>query len=190
MTNTTTPGQRFSYGLAVLVAVVGVATATVWGVTGVLDQVQQPESFTRADISGTLTVNLTQVGAHVIYYEGADPTALSASQLEIADTAQRGVAVRPYEQDLRYDVPGKPGTLGTAIAVFDADHTGSYAIATNATVTVTVTDTHAQLAVGDDLAPATIRAFLLPVLTALLSIIAAIAIAAQTRSRRRQKDQP
>lgn len=186
MTTSRTPRPRFSYGLAVLVAVVGVATATVWGVTGVLDQVQQPESFTRADISSTLTVTLTQVGAHVIYYEGADPTALSASQLEIADTTQRGVAVRPYEQDLRYDVPGKPGTLGTAIAVFDADHTGSYAIATKATIT----DAHAQLAVGDDLAPATIRAVLLPALTALLSIIAAIVIASQTRSRHTQKDQP
>ena len=186
MTSRTPPGRQVSYGFALLVAVVGVATAMVWGVTGVLDQVQQPEIFTRADVSGTLTVNLTQVGAHVIYYEGVGPAAIPADQLKVLDAAQRAVAVRPYRLDLRYDVPGKPGTLGTAVAVFDADHTGSYVIATKATVQAD----RAQLAVGDDLAPATIRAVLLPVLTALLSITAAIAIAAVTaRSRRERKDQ-
>ena len=70
--------------------------------------------------------------------------------------------------------------------VFDADHTGSFVIGTKATVQAP----RAQLAVGDDLAPATIRAVLLPVLTALLSITAAIAIAARTWSRRERKDQP
>ena len=158
----------------------------VWGVTGVLDQVQQPEAFTRADIAGTLTVNLTQVGAHVIYYEGVGPTAV-AGHLTVLDAAQRAVAVRPYGLDLRYDVPGMPGARGTAIGVFETDHTGSFVIATNATAQ----DARAQLAVGDDLAPATIRAVLLPVLTALLSITAAIAIAAVTAwSRRERKDQP
>lgn len=187
MISRTTPGRQVSYGLALLVAFVGVATAVVWGVTGVLDQVQQPEAFTRADISGTLTVNLTQVGAHVIYYESRGPAAVSAGQLKVLDASQRAVVVRPYGLDLRYDVPGKPGALGTAIGVFEADHTGSFVIATSATVA----DPRAQLAVGDDLAPATIRAVLLPVLTALVSISAAIAIAAATAwSRRERKDQP
>ena len=186
MTIRTTPGRQVSYGLALLVAVVGVATATVWGVTGVLDQVQQPENFVRADISSSVSVTLTQVGPHVIYYESHGPAAVSAGQLTVLDAARRTVAVRPYSLDLRYDVPGKPGALGTAIGVFDADHTGSYVIATNATVQ----DPRAQLAVGDDLAPATTRAVLLPLLTALLSITAAIAIAARTWSRRERKDQP
>ena len=186
MTIRTTPGRQVSYGLALLVAVVGVATAMVWGVTGVLDQVQQPEAFTRAHISGTLTVNLTQVGAHVIYYESHGPAAVSAGQLKVLDASHRAVAVRPYSLDLRYDVPGMPGALGTAIGVFEADHTGAFAISANSPVR----DAQAQLAIGDDLAPATLRAVLLPVLTALLSIIAAIAIAARTWSRRERKDQP
>ncbi len=186
MTIRTTPGRHVSYGLALLVAVVGVVTAMVWGVTGVLDQVQQPEAFTRADISGTLTVNLTQVGPHVIYYESDGPTAVSAGQLKVLDAARRTVAVRPYGLDLRYDVPDKQGALGTAVGVFEADRTGSFVIATNATVQ----DPRAQLAVGDDLAPATTRAIVIPALTALLSIIAAIAIAARTWSRRQRKDLP
>ena len=141
-TRTTPTGRRLSYGLAVLVAVVGVTTAAVWGVTGVLDQVQQPEGFVRADLSNGVSVTLTQVGPHVIYYEGHDPTTVSADQLQVLDSARRAVPVRPYRLDLRCDVPGKPGALGTAIAVFDANRTGSFVIRTDATAR----DAHAQLA--------------------------------------------
>ena len=47
-TNSTRIGRRLHYGLAVLGAVAGVTTAALWGVTGVLDQVQRPEYFVRA----------------------------------------------------------------------------------------------------------------------------------------------
>ena len=193
MTTRTVPtGRRLRYGLAVLVAVVGVTTAAVWGVTGVLDQVQQPEGFVRADLSAGVSVTLTQVGPHVIYYEGHDPTAVSADQLKVLDAAQRAVPVRPYRLDLRYDVPGKPGVLGTAIAVFDADRTGSFVIRTDATVhtDATVGDAQAQLAVGDDLAPGTVRAIAIPGLAALLSLVAAITLAARTWSRRERRTRP
>ena len=193
MTTRTTPtGRRLRYGLAVLVAVVGVSTAAVWGVTGVLDQVQQPGRFVRADISNSVSVTLTQVGPHVIYYEGHDPTAVSADQLKVLDAAQQAVPVRPYKLDLRYDVPGRPGVLGTAIAVFDANRTGSFVIRTDATdaTDATVRDAQAQLAVGDDLAPGTVRAIAIPGLAALLSLIAAITLAARTWSRRERRSQP
>ena len=190
MTTRTTPtGRRLRYGLAVLVAVVGVSTAAVWGVTGVLDQVQQPGRFVRADLSAGVSVTLTQVGPHVIYYEGRDPTAVSADQLKVLDAAQQAVPVRPYKLDLRYDVPGRPGVLGTAIAVFDANRTGSFVIRTDAT-DATVRDAQAQLAVGDDLAPGTVRAIAIPGLAALLSLIAAITLAARTWSRRERRSQP
>ena len=186
-TSTTPTGHRLSYGVAVLVAVVGMATATIWGVTGVLDQVQRPEGFARADISHGLSVNLAHLGPHVVYYEGRhDPTALSADQLTVVDAAQRAVPVRPYRLDLRYDVPGQPGALGTAIAVFDANRTGPFVIRTDATVQ----DAQAQLAVGDDLAPGLVRAITIPGLAALLSLIAAITLAAGTWSRRERRSQP
>jgi hypothetical protein len=174
----TRTGRRQSYGLAVLVAVVGVITAAAWGVTGVLDQVQRPEAFVRADISDRLIVALTQVGTHVIYYEGHGPGTLSANRLRVVDAAERAVPVRPYGLDLRYDVPGKPGTLGIAIGMFDAQTTGSFTVRTDATVG----DPQAKLAVGDDLAPATVRTVVLPGLAALLSVIAAIALAARART--------
>ena len=197
MTTRTVPtGRRLRYGLAVLVAVVGVTTAALWGVTGVLDQVQQPGRFVRADISAGVSVTLTQVGPHVIYYEGHDPTAVSADQLKVLDAAQQAVTVRPYKLDLRYDVPGKPGVLGTAIAVFDADRTGSYVIRTGSYVIRTdatqalAGDAQAQLAVGDDLAPGTVRAIAIPGLAALLSLVAAITLAARTWSRRERRTRP
>ena len=193
MTTRTVPtGRRLRYGLAVLVAVIGVTTAALWGVTGVLDQVQQPGRFVRADLSAGVSVTLAQVGPHVIYYEGRDPTAVSADQLKVLDAAQRAVPVRPYRLDLRYDVPGKPGVLGTAIAVFDADRTGSVVLRTDATVhtDATVGDAQAQLAVGDDLAPGTVRAIAIPGLAALLSLVAAITLAARTWSRRERRTRP
>lgn len=171
--------SRLGYALAALVAVVGMATAMVWGITGILDQVQQPEAFVRAEIPGSVTVALTEVGPHVIYYEGADASAVSAERFEVHDARDTAVAVRPYRQDLRYDAPGKPGTLGTAIGVFDAERTGAFVIGTLAAVP----DAHAQLAVGDDLAPATVRAVLLPALAALLSVDAALALAFATWAR-------
>ena len=193
MTTRTVPtGRRLRYGLAVLVAVIGVTTAALWGVTGVLDQVQKPEGFVRADISNGVSVTLTQVGPHVIYYEGRDPTAVSADQLQVLDSAQRAVPVRPYGLDLRYDVPGRPAVLGTAVAVFDADRTGSFVIRTDATdaTDATVRDAQAQLAVGDDLAPGTVRAIAIPGLAGLLSLAAAITLAAGTWSRRERRTRP
>ena len=185
-TSTTPTARRLSYGVAVLVAVVGMTTATIWGVTGVLDQIQRPEGFARADISHGLSVTLAQPGPHVVYYEGHGPTTVSADQLTVVDAAQRAVPVRPYRLDLRYDVPGQPGALGTAIAVFDANRTGPFVIRTDATVQ----DAQAQLAVGDDLAPGMVRAIAIPGLAALLSLIAAITLAAGTWSRRERRSQP
>lgn len=176
-------GGLLGFGLAALVAVVGVTTATVWGVTGILDQTQTPAEFVRADVPGAVSVVLTQVGPHVVYYEGENANAVPAGQVDVTGADGAAVTVRPYTLDLRYDVPGRPGTLGTAIAVFDAHRTGSYLVGTGATVA----DPGAQLAVGNNLAPATVRAVVLPALAALLSVLAALAIAVQTWSRRNRR---
>lgn len=176
--------------LAALVALVGVSTAVVWFATGLLDQTQAPTAFARAGVPGSVSVELTQVGSHVIYLEGADPAGVPAAQLDVTGVDGAAVPVRPYSLDLRYDVPGRPGVLGTAIAVFDADRTGSYTVETDAVVAdVVVADRGAQLAVGDDLAPATVRAVVLPALVALVSVLAACALAVRTWIRRRRRSQ-
>lgn len=178
------------FGLAALVAVVGVATAAVWGVTGILDQTQAPADFSRADVPGEVSVVLTHVGPHVVYYEGADPT-LPAGEVVVTGSDGSRLEVRPYALDLRYDVPGRPGAVGTAIGVFDADRTGAYLVGTRATVTEPhVQPADAQLAVGDDLAPATVRAIVLPALAALGSVVVAIALAVRTWARRNWRSHP
>ena len=174
------------FGLAALVAIIGVTTAVVWCVTGILDQTQAPAAFAPAQVPGTVSLVLTQVGQHVVYYEGDDPTALSAGQLEVTAADGAAIEVRPYAHDLRYDVPHRPGVIGTAIAVFDADRTGSYSIGTKATVA----EPGARLAVGDDLAPATVRAIAGPALLAFLSVLAAVAGAVHTWTRRNRRSHP
>ena len=174
------------FSLAALVAIIGVTTAIVWCVTGILDQTQAPAAFVRAQVPGTVSLVLTQVGQHVVYYEGDDPTALSAGQLEVTAADGAAIEVRPYAHDLRYDVPHRPGVIGTAIAVFDADRPGSYSIATKATVA----EPGARLAVGDDLAPATVRAIAGPALLAFLSVLAAVAGAVHTWTRRNRRSHP
>ena len=174
------------FGLAALVAIIGVTTAVVWCVTGILDQTQAPAAFAPAQVPGTVSLVLTQVGQHVVYYEGDDPTALSAGQLDVTAADGAAIEVRPYAHDLRYDVPHRPGVIGTAIAVFDADRTGSYSIGTKATVA----EPGARLAVGDDLAPATVRAIAGPALLAFLSVLAAVAGAVHTWTRRNRRSHP
>ena len=56
---------RRGYGLAVLVAVVGAAAASLWAVTGFLDQIQRPEQFARTQVPGIASVVITQTGSHV-----------------------------------------------------------------------------------------------------------------------------
>lgn len=179
-------GDLLAFGLAALVAFIGVTTAIVWCVTGVLDQTQAPTAFVRAEVPGSVSLVLTQVGPHVVYYEGDDPTALSAGQVDVTAADGAAIKVRAYPGDLRYDVPHQPGVVGMAVAVFDADRTGSYSIGTQATVS----EPGARLAVGDDLAPATIQAIVLPALLALLSVLAAVAGAVRTWTRRNRRSQP
>ena len=183
------PGSNadlLGFSLAALVAIIGLTTAIVWCVTGIRDQTQAPAAFVRVEVPGTVSVVLTQVGQHVVYYEGDDPTALSAGQVEVTAANGAAIEVRPYAHDLRYDLPHQPGVVGTAIAVFDADRTGSYSIGTKAIVA----GPGARLAVGDDLAPATVRAIAFPALLAFLSVLAAVAGAVRTWTRRHRRSHP
>jgi hypothetical protein len=167
---------RRGYGLAVLVAVVGATAAALWAVTGFLDQIQRPEQFARAEVPGNVSVAITQTGSHVIYVEGTAPVDLDAPDLTVIGPQGAAAAVRPYALDLRYDVPGAPGQVGTAVAVFDADRTGTYQVGTQASAT----DRTAHLAVGDDLAPAVIRTVVVPSAIGVLVLLAGIGLALAT----------
>ena len=177
---------RIAYAPAVLVAVVGVLVAAVWIVVGVLDQIQRPLEFSRADLPGTVAVTLTQTGTHVVYVEADREQVLDLTSRigmdEVVVTAANGevLPVRQYGAELQYDAPD--GLVGTAIGVFDNDRTGTFTVATTAQDVQDLPDV--RLAVGDDLAPDAVRAIGLPALTALLSVLAGLVLALLTSRRR------
>jgi hypothetical protein len=160
----------------VLVAVIGAMAAGLWAVTGYMDQIQRPERFARTEVPGVMAVSITQTGSHVVYVEGRGPVQLAAADLTVLDPLGATIAARPYSADLRYDVPGAPGQLGTAVAVFDADRTGTYEVSTQAVSA----DRTTRVAVGDDLAPAVIRTVSVPSAIGVLVVLAGIGLALAT----------
>ena len=178
--------RRRGYGLAVLMSVIGATAAGLWAVTGFLDQVQRPEQFARTEVPGIASVAITQTGSHVIYVEGAEPVRLTAADLTASGPQGAPVQVRPFALDLRYDVPGAPGALGTAVAVFDADRTGTYRVGTDAVVGGGTT----TLAVGDDLAPEVIRSVAVPTTIGVLVLLAGIGLALATWIHDERKSRP
>lgn len=177
---------RLAYVPALLVAVVGVLVATVWIVAGVLDQVQRPPEFSRADLPGTVAVTLTQTGTHVVYVE-ADRAGtpdligqIRTDQIIVTGPSGEVLPVRSYGSELRYDAPDN--LVGTAVGVFDNARTGTFTVATTAQDVQGLPD--ARLAVGDDLAPGVVRAIGLPALTALFSVVAGVVLAVLTSRRR------
>lgn len=152
---------------AALVLIVGMLVAGVWAVAGTLDQLQRPAEFVRAAAPGSVELELTQVGPHVVYFEvPTGPRNQSdrpdSSSVIVSDPGGRAVAVRPYPSELSYDWRDR---LGTAVAAFDAPRTGTYVISVDGDAPPGI------LAVGDDLAPDLLRA-LLPPATAVLATIA------------------
>lgn len=175
---------RRGYGLAVMVAIIGALAAAVWAVTGYLDQIQRPDQFARTEIPGTAAVAITQAGLHVVYVESAGPADLTAADLTVIGPSGAPVEARPYTLDLRYDVPGTPGQVGTAVAAFTADRTGTYQVGTQ----VIATDQQ-TLAVGDDLAPEVLRTVAVPSTIGIAVVLAGLGLALVTWIRDERRSQ-
>ena len=79
-------------------------------------------------VPGTATVHVAQAAARVLYFEG--PRTAPSGQLGIQVTGPAGnpMMVSAYHGDLRYDVPGESGRVGTAIASFQVAAAGDYQI--------------------------------------------------------------
>lgn len=181
-----TPGRL---ALAVVVAVVGLTASLAWAAVGLADQTLRPAEMVTTTIPGSVSLEISRPGAHVVYLESAVPTevrdldpalGLSASDLRVTDAAGAPVEVEPYTRDLRYDAAsGGSGTVGQAIAVFHARGPGSYLVATSSQLS----DPTAKIAVGDDLAPGVLRALLLPAIAGVVSVTLAIVLAAGVLNR-------
>ncbi len=179
--------------IAAAVAVVGLTASIVWAAVGLADQTRRPADMMTTRTPGSVIVQITRPGTHVVYLESVVPTAardlvpspaLSASDVTVTGPDDQTVEIRPYTLDVRYDSPrGGPDVVGQAFAVFDADQSGTYVVATE----VALEDTTARIAVGDDLVPGVLRAILLPMLTGVFSLIAAIVLAVRALMRTGQQ---
>jgi hypothetical protein len=169
--------------LAAAVAVVGLTASIVWAAVGLADQTRRPADMVTTTTPGSVIVQITRPGTHVVYLESAVPTAardlvpslaLTASDITVTGPDEQIAEVSPYTLDLRYDAPrGGAGVVGQAFAAFDASQSGTYVVSTDATLA----DPTARIAVGDDLAPGVLRAILLPTLTGILALTVAIVLA-------------
>jgi hypothetical protein len=169
--------------VAAAVAVVGLTASVVWATVGLSDQTRRPAEMVTSTTPGSVTVQISRPGTHVVYLESAVPTAvrdldpllgLKSSDLTVAGPDGSVIEVSPYPLDLRYDAPrGGSGVLGQAIATFRADLPGDYVVST----AIRLADPNARMAVGDDLVPDVLRAVLLPLASAALSLALAVLLA-------------
>lgn len=168
---------RRGYVAAAILAVAGVVGAGLWGGVVVLDRLDAPSAFVRTVPGEEVELPM---GEHLLYVEGAGPEALGT--VTVTDPDGVPVDLRPVG-DIRYDVPadlvdGRTDVLGTGVGAFDAPAPGRYALATERPVADGV-----LLAVGEDVARAGLRALLLPGAVAVVTLVAAVALAARTASR-------
>lgn len=194
---------RKRYALAAAIAVVGLTASSLWAVSGVLDQTRRPAALDRADLPGSVALTVDETARVVVYVEadrrarpdggGTAPT-MTLDQLTVSGPAGDDVRVDDYPVDLRYDVPatalpdGAPARVGTAVASFEAEATGTYTVTAAGTVDLVGDDeVHqvegATLAVGADLAPGAARAILFPAITGVGSVLLAAGLALRTAFR-------
>jgi len=162
-----TKTRRYAW-IAGSLAVLGLGVGIWWGVAtyvGILDRIS---AFERIPIPSSKVTMISGAGTRVLYVEHARRTpfpVLRFLRFAVVDPSGRAVAVQTYEGDLRYDVPGEPGRIGTAVATFEADADGAYSIDVIGPNTA-----GAIVAIGDDAARSSIPAIFGSI--ALLSISA------------------
>jgi hypothetical protein len=112
-------------GLGIVIAVLGLATAIVWGVVGVTGYLNRVKDLSRMPVPGQMMVQVAGSGENFVYFEGQGPATLEQLRVRVTGPQGQVVALEPYRLDLRYDAPGNPGQIGHALATFQASGTGA-----------------------------------------------------------------
>jgi len=113
------------YLVAVAVAIVGVASAGVWGVRSVDRANARAEAFPTTTVPGTATVKVADPGDQMIYFSGSGSPSAEALGLKVEGPGGVAVPTVSYDLTLQVDLAGD---LGTAIATFAADEQGTYTV--------------------------------------------------------------
>jgi hypothetical protein len=168
------------YWAAGVLAIIGVIAGIVLGISSFLSYQDELRGMDRAR-GDQVRVRLQDGHDAVVFLEGlgvADNRGLPP-QMTVRGPGGDEVVVRRYEAELLYDVPGRQGHTGRAIATFEVAVDGVY------TVTADVPD-GTTLAVGAGLNIATLAQFItalaLPGLAVLLAAAMAVVVAVMRRS--------
>jgi hypothetical protein len=198
--------STIGYWIAAIVAVLGLTAACVWGAVGTSNALDRVDTFDRVAVPGQVAVSVTDPGTMVVYYEGpavqaryADPTATGRtatrwSPATDATIVVRSAATTPTWQQLGLQVTGPDGRLvpvstdrstarydltagriGRAVARFEAGPAGRYQVAATRAA-----EAGATLAVGEDFARDIAMATLGASVLGLVTVLAAVLLAAIT----------
>jgi hypothetical protein len=167
------------YWAAGIIAAAGVIAGVVLGITSFLSYQDDLRGMARA-AGSEMRVSLTTAHDAVVFLEGpgvADTTLRPT--VAVTDPEGDEVAVRSYDAELLYDVPGRRGATGRAIATFDVNLNGVYTVTADPPEGTTI-------AVGAGLNWATLTRFVaalaLPGLAVLLAIGMAVVVAIMRHS--------
>lgn len=168
------------YWAAGIIAVAGVIGGIVLGISSFLSY--QDDLRGMARVSGNeMRVSLTTEHDAVVFLEGPGVADNKDLRPTVAVTGPEDdqVAVESYDAELLYDVPGRRGATGRAIATFDVNVDGVYTVLADAPEGTTI-------AVGAGLNFATLTRFVaalaVPGLAVLLAIGMAVVVAIMRRS--------
>lgn len=168
------------YWAAGAIAIVGVIAGIVLGISSFLSYQDDLRGMARA-AGSEMRVSLQADHDAVVFLEGpgvADTKNLR-SAVRVTDPEGNQVPAQPYGAQLLYDVPGRDGATGRAIATFDVARNGLYTVTADAPEGTTI-------AVGAGLNFGTLTQFvvalMLPGLAVLLAIAMAVVVAIMRRS--------
>jgi hypothetical protein len=163
-----------AYWAAGVVALAGLLVATGLAVFGLLASHNAPDDLVRAGIPGAVTLEVDDSGTRYIYYEG--DTTPDADTLGLSVVAPDGTSVDVEDYDLTLEYDAADGTLGSAVASFEAEQTGPYAVAATGTQT-------GSFAVGESVADPFLSTLLQAGVVLLVTTTAAVFIVIRTARR-------
>lgn len=166
------------FWLAGGIALVGLVGAVVWAVLGALSTAGSAAALARGPLPGGVATRVAEPTTLVVYYEGQPVPDLGQLGLRVTGPGGAVVPVSAYRLDLRYDSPALPGTVGTAVATFDARRVGVYRVDS-----AFLPPAEARLAVGADIGRGFLQTLVGPLAVALVSVLAAVALAVLTAVR-------
>jgi hypothetical protein len=168
------------YWIGAFIGVIGLALVGALIAITVVRMHEHIDAFARTPIPGTMMVHLDASTGQTIYVEGSAPVPLQALHLRVTDPKGNEILVRAYSLDVRYDVPGSPGTLGYAVGTFRSTAAGPYRVVSDATVV----PPGVALAVGDSFPSSIIGYALGAFIVLLLTFAGALTLVIVTGVRR------